>query len=60
MKRIASFLMSALFCAALMMAPVQANAEKVLHVASDTNEMGVTTFNPHYGGTEPRSRVPAL
>lgn len=46
MKRITGFLMSALFCAALIVVPAQAKAEKVLRVASDTNEMGVTTFNP--------------
>ena len=46
MKRITSCLLSALFCAALMMAPTPASAEKVLNVAGDTNEMGVTTFNP--------------
>ena len=44
MKRIVNHLLSALACIALLAAP--ASAEKILNVAGDTNEMGVTTFNP--------------
>lgn len=46
MKQSATRLWFILFTLFIFLAPAQAMAEKIVHAAGDTNEMGVTSFNP--------------